>query len=205
MQHFSCLEDIDGLVVYPANTFDSRLRGDWVPLGSSPTKYQKMIILAKATGPFCIFYRVICLCTQFFEEDFIICRVISLFFFTLFGSISRQKKEDDMYDVYLWFIARHYVTRQSPSGSSAALLKFLINALVRTRRSTSELSGLVHFGRLNTSFTLWFLLGHTTAQAGRIVPGSQPWCSHWGVKLKRDNNGRQLPELDDLQSLCVVA
>ena len=31
----------DGPVVYPANAFDSRLRGDWVPLGSSPTKSQK--------------------------------------------------------------------------------------------------------------------------------------------------------------------
>ena len=31
----------DGPVVYPANAFDSRLRGDWVPLGSSPTKSLK--------------------------------------------------------------------------------------------------------------------------------------------------------------------
>ena len=31
----------DGPVVYPANAFDSRLRGDWVLLGSSPTKFQK--------------------------------------------------------------------------------------------------------------------------------------------------------------------
>ena len=31
----------DGPVVYPANAFDSCLRGDWVPLGSSPTKSQK--------------------------------------------------------------------------------------------------------------------------------------------------------------------
>ena len=30
-----------GPVVYPANAFDSRLRGDWEPLGSSPTKSQK--------------------------------------------------------------------------------------------------------------------------------------------------------------------
>ena len=30
----------DGLVVFPANAFDSRLRGDWVPLGSNPTKSQ---------------------------------------------------------------------------------------------------------------------------------------------------------------------
>ena len=28
-------------MVYPANAFDSRLRGDQVPLGSSPTKSQK--------------------------------------------------------------------------------------------------------------------------------------------------------------------
>ena len=28
-------------MVYPANAFDSHLRGDWVPLGSSPTKSQK--------------------------------------------------------------------------------------------------------------------------------------------------------------------
>ena len=31
----------DGPLVYPANAFDSRLGGDWVPLGSSPTKSQK--------------------------------------------------------------------------------------------------------------------------------------------------------------------
>ena len=31
----------DGPVVYPANAFDSRLRGDKAPLGSSPTKSQK--------------------------------------------------------------------------------------------------------------------------------------------------------------------
>ena len=31
----------DGPVVYPANAFDSRLRGDLLPLGSSPTKSQK--------------------------------------------------------------------------------------------------------------------------------------------------------------------
>ena len=31
----------DGPVVYPGNAFDSRLRGDLVPLGSSPTKSQK--------------------------------------------------------------------------------------------------------------------------------------------------------------------
>ena len=33
-----------GPVVYPANAFDSRLRGDQVPLGSSPTKSQKRSI-----------------------------------------------------------------------------------------------------------------------------------------------------------------
>ena len=31
----------DGLVVYPANAFDSCLRDDKLPLGSSPTKSQK--------------------------------------------------------------------------------------------------------------------------------------------------------------------
>ena len=31
----------DGPVVYPANVFDSRLRGDKVPLGSNSTKSQK--------------------------------------------------------------------------------------------------------------------------------------------------------------------
>ena len=30
-------------MVYPANALDSRLRGDWVPLGSSPIKSQKSI------------------------------------------------------------------------------------------------------------------------------------------------------------------
>ena len=30
-------------MVYPANAFDSRLRGDQVPLGSSPTKSQKRL------------------------------------------------------------------------------------------------------------------------------------------------------------------
>ena len=38
---WSQIVDEDGPVVYPANTFDSRLRGDQVPLGSSPTKSQK--------------------------------------------------------------------------------------------------------------------------------------------------------------------
>ena len=33
--------DEDGPLVYPTNAFDSRLRGDQVPLGSSPTKSQK--------------------------------------------------------------------------------------------------------------------------------------------------------------------
>ena len=28
-------------MVFPADVFDSHLRGDWVPLGSSPTKCQK--------------------------------------------------------------------------------------------------------------------------------------------------------------------
>ena len=33
----------DGPAVYQANAFDSRLRGDLVPLGSSPTKSQKRL------------------------------------------------------------------------------------------------------------------------------------------------------------------
>ena len=33
------------VVVYPANAFDSRLRGDQVPLGSSPTKSQKKVVV----------------------------------------------------------------------------------------------------------------------------------------------------------------
>ena len=32
---------VDGLVVYPANALDSRLSGDYVPFGSSPTKSLK--------------------------------------------------------------------------------------------------------------------------------------------------------------------
>ena len=39
-RHFQQLQK-DGPVVYPANAFHSRLRGDQVPLGSSPTKSQK--------------------------------------------------------------------------------------------------------------------------------------------------------------------
>ena len=34
----------DGPVVYPANAFDSRLRGDKVPPGSSPTKIKKILL-----------------------------------------------------------------------------------------------------------------------------------------------------------------
>ena len=34
-----------GPAVYPANAFDSRLRGDWVPLGSNPTQSQKRLFL----------------------------------------------------------------------------------------------------------------------------------------------------------------
>ena len=35
------MEDEDGPVMYPANAFVSRLRGGYVPLGSSPTKSEK--------------------------------------------------------------------------------------------------------------------------------------------------------------------
>ena len=43
----------DGPVVYPANAFDSGLRGDWIPLGSNPTKYQKkdLCLVMSFVGP----------------------------------------------------------------------------------------------------------------------------------------------------------
>ena len=37
----------DGLVVYPANAFDSRMQGDQVPLGSNPTKSQLRLFARK--------------------------------------------------------------------------------------------------------------------------------------------------------------
>ena len=42
----------DGPLVYPANAFDSRLRGDYLPLGSGPTKSQKKrcLCLQKING-----------------------------------------------------------------------------------------------------------------------------------------------------------
>ena len=40
--------DEDGPVVYPANAFDSRLRGGYVLRGSSPTKSQKKRLLGLA-------------------------------------------------------------------------------------------------------------------------------------------------------------
>ena len=49
----------DGPVVYPATAFDSRLRGDSVPPGSSPTKspnYKKVHGLPSKPGGFCDFF-----------------------------------------------------------------------------------------------------------------------------------------------------
>ena len=147
----------DGPLVYPANAFDSRLRGDYLPLGSSPTKSQKKDV--------CVYKRL--------RKEFSGWRhAIAFLYLFLFHSLlrltsflSQYKKEN-----FLWSTGKWLLRSASSVSRSEWTLLYELSTRV-TYCWTSFIISDWKLGPSGRSRQCWwrFIIGHTLLRMVR-------WC-----------------------------